>query len=58
MFYVYKNTTDNSYAVAQFTDQEDAIAHMEHLALRNLDLSATGYAVRDFLLNTCAEFEI
>jgi hypothetical protein len=31
---------------------------MEHLALRNSDPAAIGYAVRDFLLNTCAEFEI
>jgi hypothetical protein len=58
MFYVYKNTTDSSHAVAQFTDQEAALAYMEHLALRNLDPAATGYAVRDFSLNTYAEFEI
>ena len=58
MFYVYKNTTDSSQVVAQFTDQEAALAYIEHLALRNLDPAATGYAVRDFSLNTYAEFEI
>jgi hypothetical protein len=58
MFYVYKNTTDSSHAVAQFTDQEAALAYMEHLALRNSDPSATGYAVRDYALTTYAEFEV
>jgi hypothetical protein len=58
MFYVYKNTTDSSHAVAQFTDQEAALAYMEHLALINLDPSATGYAVRDYALTTYAEFEV
>lgn len=57
MFYVYKNTTEKSWAIAQFTDSDNALIYMEHLALRDNDPQLTGYCVRDYDLKIYAELE-
>jgi hypothetical protein len=57
MFYVYKNTTEKSWAIAQFTDSDSALIYMEHLAIRDNDPQLTGYCVRDYDLKNYAEIE-
>lgn len=58
MFYVYRNKAGKSEAIAQFTDEENAHLYMEHLAIREIDPSIIGYAVRDYQLNTLVEYEL
>jgi hypothetical protein len=57
MFYVYKNTTEDSEVIAQFTDSDSALLYMEHLALSTNDPKVTGYSVRDYALKTLADYE-
>jgi hypothetical protein len=57
MFYVYRNTTENSEVVAQFSDKDSAEFFMEYKALAKTHPDVTGYSVRDYLLNTLVEFE-
>jgi hypothetical protein len=57
-FYLYRNTTDKSQRIAQFQDKESALELMEELAMREGSPLVTGYSVRDFALNTYADFEI
>jgi hypothetical protein len=57
-FYLYRNTTQKSERIAQFQDKETALELMEELAMREGNPHITGYSVRDFALNTYADFEI
>jgi hypothetical protein len=57
MFYVYRNTKENSEVIAEFSEKDSAEFFMEHKALAEINPEVTGYAVRDYLLNTLAEFE-
>ena len=47
MYYLYKNTSSKSQLTGKYSDQDEAIAYMEHLAMNNADETATGYAIRD-----------
>jgi hypothetical protein len=57
-YYLYRNTTDKSQRIAQFQDKESALELMEELAMREGNPLVTGYSVRDFALNTYADFEL
>jgi hypothetical protein len=57
MFYVYRNTTQKSEAIAHFTDSDSALAYMEFKVYRDNDPQLTGYSVRDYALKTYAEIE-
>ena len=57
-FYLYRNTTDKSERIAQFSDKETALELMEELAMREGNPLVTGYSVRDYALNTYADFEL
>jgi hypothetical protein len=57
MFYVYKNTINNSERVAEFADRNNAMAFMEYHAYRDDDPNLTGYAVRDYAMKIYAEIE-
>jgi hypothetical protein len=57
-YYLYRNTTQKSERIAQFQDKESALELMEELAMREGNPLVTGYSVRDFALNTYADFEL
>jgi hypothetical protein len=57
MFYVYRNTNKASEIIAEFSDKDSAEFFMEYKALAEINQEVTGYAVRDYFLNTLAEFE-
>jgi hypothetical protein len=57
-YYLYRNTTQKSERIAQFQDKETALELMEELAMREGNPLVTGYSVRDFALNTYADFEL
>jgi hypothetical protein len=57
-FYLYRNTTQKSEVIAQFTDKESALELMEQLATRENDPLVSGYSVRDYALKVYADFEI
>jgi hypothetical protein len=57
-YYLYRNTTDKRQRIAQFQDKESALELMEELAMREGNPLVTGYSVRDFALNTYADFEL
>jgi hypothetical protein len=57
-YYLYRNTTQKSERIAQFQDKETALELMEDLAMREGNPLVTGYSVRDFALNTYADFEL
>ena len=57
-YYLYRNTTQKSERIAQFQDKESALELMEELAMREGNPLITGYSVRDFALNTYADFEL
>ncbi len=57
-YYLYRNTTQKSERIAQFQDKESALELMEELATREGNPHITGYSVRDFALNTYADFEL
>ena len=57
MFYVYRNTTELSEVMAEFSDKDSAEFFMEYKALSETLPEVTGYSVRDYLLNTLVEFE-
>ena len=57
MFYVYRNTKNDSETIGQFSDRDMALAYMEFNALKEKNSEVIGYAVRDFLLRTYAELE-
>ena len=57
-FYLYRNTTQKSERIAQFQDKETALELMEELAMREGNPLVTGFSVRDFALNTYADFEL
>ena len=57
-YYLYRNTTQKSERIAQFQDKESALELMEELAMREGNPHITGYSVRDFALNTYADFEL
>jgi len=57
-YYLYRNTYDKSERIAQFNDKDDALELMETLATREGNPLITGYSVRDYALNTYADFEI
>jgi len=58
MFYLYRNTTQKSEVIAQFSDHESALELMEQLAMNEGNPLITGYSVRDYSLAIYAEFEI
>lgn len=58
MYYLYKNTSEESKIIGQYQDKDDAISRMEYLALNNMDENATGYAVRDQKFKTLTEWEV
>ena len=58
MFYVYRNTVNDSAVVAEFNSKEEALKTMERMALREFREHVLGYAVRDYQLKTYAELEI
>lgn len=57
-FYLYRNTTQKSERIAQFSDKESALELMEELAMREGNPLITGYSVRDQSLQTYADFEL
>jgi hypothetical protein len=57
-YYLYRNTTQKSERIAQFQDKDSALELMEELAMREGNPLVTGYSVRDFALNTYADFEL
>jgi hypothetical protein len=57
-YYLYRNTTQKSERIAQFSDKESALELMETLATREGNPHITGYSVRDHSLKTYADFEI
>jgi uncharacterized protein YceH (UPF0502 family) len=57
-YYLYRNTYEKSERIAQFSDHESALEMMETLATREGNPLVTGYSVRDYALNTYADFEI
>jgi hypothetical protein len=57
-YYLYRNTNQKSERIAQFSDKETALELMEELAMREGNPHITGYSVRDYALNTYADFEI
>jgi flagellar motor switch protein FliG len=57
MFYVYRNTNKASEVIAEFSDKDSAEFFMEYKALAEISPEVTGYAIRDYLLNTLVEFE-
>jgi len=57
-YYLYRNTTQKSEVIAQFSDRESALELMENLATRESDPLVSGYSVRDHALKVYADFEI
>jgi len=57
-YYLYRNTTQKSEVIAQFSDRESALELMENLATRESDPLVSGYSVRDYSLKVYADFEI
>jgi len=57
-YYLYRNTTQKSEVIAQFSDHESALELMEQLATREENPLVTGYSVRDYALKVYADFEI
>ena len=57
-YYLYRNTTQKSECIAQFSDNESALELMEQLAMSEGNPLITGYSVRDYSLAIYAEFEI
>jgi uncharacterized protein YceH (UPF0502 family) len=57
-YYLYRNTTQKSERIAQFSDHESALELMEQLATREGNPLVTGYSVRDQSLKTYADFEL
>jgi len=57
-FYLYRNTTQKSEVIAQFSDKDSALELMETLATREGNPLVTGYSVRDQSLKTYADFEL
>lgn len=58
MYYLYKNTSEESKIIGQYQNKDDAISRMEYLALNNMDENATGYTVRDQKFKTLTEWEV
>ena len=58
MFTVYKRTLENVFPIGQYAHEEQAMAHMEHLGLNNLDENATGYFVESNDCRLVAEWEV
>ena len=58
IYYLYRNTTQKSERIAQFSDHESALELMEQLATHEGNPLVTGYSVRDCALNAYADFEI
>jgi len=58
MFYVYQNSLTSSIPIGEFSNKDDALGFMESRALENWRDDVTGYAVRDYLLNVYAEYEL
>lgn len=59
MFYVYKNTMNDSTIIGKFTNKDNALAYMESKALNNFNPDVTGFSVRDFELNSViSEYEV
>jgi hypothetical protein len=57
-YYLYRNTTQKSECIAQFSDHESALELMEELATREGNPLVSGYSVRDHSLAIYADFEI
>jgi hypothetical protein len=57
-YYLYRNTTQKSERIAQFSDKDSALEMMEQLATREGNPHITGYSVRDYSLAIYADFEI
>jgi hypothetical protein len=57
-YYLYRNTNEKSERIAQFSDHESALEMMETLAMREGNPLVTGFSVRDYALNTYADFEL
>jgi hypothetical protein len=57
-YYLYRNTNEKSERIAQFFDKDSALELMEQLATHEGNPLITGYSVRDYALNTYADFEI
>ena len=55
--YLYRNTRDTSEVIAQFTDKDNALAYLEHIAYRDTDPDCIGFSLRDFDLRIYAEIE-
>jgi hypothetical protein len=58
IYYLYRNTTQKSEVIAQFSDKEGALELMEELAMRENNPLVSGYCVRDHSLAIYADFEI
>ena len=57
-YYLYRNTTQKSEVIAQFSDRESALELMERLATHEGNPLVSGYSVRDHALKVYADFEI
>lgn len=57
-YYLYRNTTQKSECIAQFSDCDSALELMEQLAMNEGNPLVAGYSVRDYSLAIYAEYEI
>lgn len=58
MYYLFKRTTEKTFAIEQYYHEEQALARMEHLGLNNADETTTGFYVESGDLRLIAEWEI
>ena len=58
MFYVFRNTTEKNYAIAEFHHLEQATAYMEYHALREQAENCTGYQIEDGTGTLRGEYEL
>ena len=58
MYYVYQNTMEKNKAIAQFDNEDEALAYMEHKAMTVMDIYTTGFCIRDYALKTISEWEV
>lgn len=58
MYYIYRRTTEKTYAIETAPHEDVAVARMEYLALNNMDDRATGYFVESGDNRLIAEWEI
>lgn len=58
MFYIFKQTTEKTYAIGEYHDKENALAYMEHLWTREGAPDCYGYFLEDGTGTTIAGLEL